>query len=291
VARTFLECIRNPGLKNGNVAFAFAPHPECKGMTEWNASEYARISTLQAAMAEEVLGSLDLKGNERILDVGCGNGKTTAEIAARVPQGTVLGVDASADMIVFAVTHGTLHPNLQFAVADARHLPYQHEFDLVVSFNALHWIPDQDHALRSVRAAVKDTGLAQLRLVPKGQRKSLEDVLEETRLSSRWSSYFQSFHDPYLHLTPEQYSELAKRNGFEVRRIQVGAKAWDFQSRAAFLAFGGVTFVECTQYLPESDRLGFATDVLDRYQRVACDAVGEENFFRFYQMDITLVPR
>ena len=102
--------------------------------------------------------------------------------------------------------------------------------------------------------------------MPKGQRKSLEDVLEETRLSSRWSSYFQSFRDPYLHLTPEQYGELAKQNGFEVRRIRVGAKAWDFQSRSAFLAFGGVTFVEWTQHLPEADRLAFATEVLDRYQ-------------------------
>jgi trans-aconitate 2-methyltransferase len=259
-------------------------------MTEWNASGYDRISSLQAAMAEEVLAPLDLKGNERILDVGCGNGKTTAEIAGRVAQGAVLGVDASADMIAFAAAHRALHPNLQFAVADARHLPYQHEFDLVVSFNALHWIPDQDHALRSIRVAVKDTGLVQLRLVPKGPRKSLEDVLEETRLSSRWSSYFQGFRDPYLHLTPEQYGELARHNGFEVRRIRVEAKAWDFQSRAAFLAFGGVTFVEWNQHLAEADRRGFATDVLDRYESVACDAPGEENFFRFYQMDVTLEP-
>lgn len=259
-------------------------------MTEWNASGYDRISSLQAAMAEEVLALLDLKGNERILDVGCGNGKTTAEIAGRVPQGAVVGVDASADMIAFAAAHSALHPNLQFAVADARHLPCQHQFDLVVSFNALHWIPDQDHALRSIRAAVKDTGLVQLRLVPKGPRKSLEDVLEETRLSSRWSSYFQGLRDPYLHLTPEQYEELATQNGFEVRRIRMEAKAWDFQSRAAFLAFGGVTFVEWTQHLPEADRHGFATDVLDRYESVACDAPGEENFFRFYQMDVTLQP-
>jgi trans-aconitate 2-methyltransferase len=260
-------------------------------MTEWNASEYARISTLQAAMAEEVLGLLDLKGNERILDVGCGNGKTTAEIAARVPQGAVVGVDASADMIAFAAAQSALHPNLQFAVADARQLPYQHEFDLVVSFNALHWIPDQDRALRSICAALKHTGLAQLRLVPKGQRKSLEDVLEETRLSPRWSGYFQSFRDPYLHLTPDQYGELARENGFDVRGVQIQAKTWDFQTRSAFLAFGSVTFVEWTQHLPESHRLDFAADVLDSYRKVACDAPGEENFFRFYQMDIMLAPR
>jgi trans-aconitate 2-methyltransferase len=260
-------------------------------MTEWNASEYARISTLQAAMAEEVLALLDLQGAEHILDVGCGNGKTTAEIAARVPHGAVTGVDASADMIAFAAAHSGLHPNLRFAVADARHLPYRDDFDLVVSFNALHWIPQQDQALTSIRSAVKRGGLAQLRLVPKGQRTSLEDVLEETRLSSRWSNYFKSFHDPYLHLTAEQYGDLAERNGFEVRHTQVAAKAWDFQSRSAFLAFGGVTFVEWTRHLPEADRAAFATDVLDRYRQVAADAPGEENCFRFYQMDITLAPR
>ncbi len=129
-------------------------------MTEWNPSEYARISALQAAMAEEVLSLLDLKGTERILDIGCGNGKTTAEIAARVPQGAVVGVDASAGMVAFAAAHSdpALHPNLQFAVADARHLPYQHEFDLVVSFNALHWIPEQAQALQSIRSAVKPDG-------------------------------------------------------------------------------------------------------------------------------------
>jgi trans-aconitate 2-methyltransferase len=262
-------------------------------MTEWDASEYARISALQAAMAEEVLLLLNLKGTERVLDVGCGNGKITAEIAGRLPQGTVVGTDASAAMVTFAAAHcdPALRPNLQFAVADARCLPYEHEFDLVVSFNALHWVPEQDKALNSIRSAVKQDGLAQLRLVPKGKRKSLEDVIEETRLSSRWIGYFKTFHDPYLHLTPKQYCVLAERNGFRVCRTHTEAKTWDFQSRSAFLTFGSVTFVEWTQHLPEAERLAFVTDVLDRYQLVAADAPGEESLFRFYQMDITLSPR
>ena len=259
-------------------------------MTEWNASEYARISTLQAAMASEVLALLDLKGTERVLDVGCGNGKTTAEIAARLPHGSIVGVDASADMIAFAANHQSAHQNLQFAVADARQLPYQAEFDLVVSFNALHWVPQQDLALRSIHSALKRDGWAQLRLVPKGERKSLEDVLEETRLSSRWIGYFRSFRDPYLHLTAEQYGALAEQNGFQVAATRVALKSWDFPSRSAFLAFGEVTFVEWTQHLPPEERPAFATDVLDRYRLVACDAPGEENFFRFYQMDVTLAP-
>ena len=159
-------------------------------MTEWDACDYARISGLQEAMAEEVLARLDLGAARRVLDVGCGNGRVTAEIAARIPHGHVVGVDASADMISFAASHygPANRPNLRFQVADARRLPFREEFDLVVSQNALHWVREQDQALRSIRSALTPDGVAQLRLVPAGERKSLENVIEETRLSSRWTS-------------------------------------------------------------------------------------------------------
>jgi trans-aconitate 2-methyltransferase len=259
-------------------------------MTEWNPAEYDRVSRLQRAMAEEVLALLDLKGSERVLDLGCGQGKITAEVAARVPQGGVVGVDPSQDMIDFASSHfgPMVWPNLQFEVGDARRLRFWDEFDLVVSFNALHWVPEQDAALRCIGSAMKRDGLAQLRLVPKGERKSLEDVLEDTRHSGRWARYFREFRAPYLHLTPEQYGAMAERNGLHVRRIHVAAKAWDFGSRAAFVAFGTVTFVEWTRILPESERQAFIIDVLNRYEPVAADRPGEENTFKFYQMDVTL---
>jgi trans-aconitate 2-methyltransferase len=78
-------------------------------------------------------------------------------------------------------------------------------------------------------------GRALLRFVPAGERKSLENVIEETRLSPRWLAYFRDFRDPYLHLTPEQYQAVAQWNGLRVLHLHTEAKAWDFQSRAAFL--------------------------------------------------------
>jgi trans-aconitate 2-methyltransferase len=259
-------------------------------MTEWNASDYERISGLQLAMAEEVLAALDLDGARRVLDIGCGNGKITAEIAARVPHATVLGVDPSHEMIEFASGHygHVIHPNLRFEIADARSLPYREEFDLVVSFNALHWIPQQEEALQSIYAAMKSDARAQLRMVCKGRRKSLEDVLEETCFSSRWAQYFEQFHKPYLHLTPEAYCELAKRNGLQVVHILNQDKSWDFKTRSAFEAFGSVTFVEWTRLLPPQEKPNFVRDVLDRYRLVASGNQGEENTFKFYQMDIAL---
>ena len=115
-------------------------------------------------------------------------------------------------------------------------------------------------------------------------------MIEETRLSPRWKGYFQEFRDPYLHLTPEQYCAVAERNRLHVQSIHTELKAWDFKSRSAFFAFGSVTFVEWTRFLPESEKPAFVNDVLDRYQSVAADLPGEENTFKFYQMDVVLVP-
>jgi trans-aconitate 2-methyltransferase len=262
-------------------------------MTEWDANEYSRQSSLQQAMAGEVLALLELQGTERVLDVGCGNGKITAQVAARVPRGSVIGVDPSRDMIAFAASHfgPAVRPNLRFVEGDVRRLPFQDEFDLVVSFNALHWVPEQDAALRSIRAALKSEGKAVLRLVPAGERKSLEDVIEDVRRSSRWSDYFLGFHKPYVHLTPGEYAALAERSGFRIRRLHTEERAWDFKTREAFLAYCQVTLVEWTRFLPEPERRTFILDVLDCYQSVAADRPGEDNTFKFYQMDVLLAPR
>ena len=183
-------------------------------------------------LAEEQLGRITLEGAERVLDVGCGDGKITAEIAARVPRGWVLGVDPSQNMIAFASNHFGMpaHPNLRFEVADVRRLTYRGEFDRVVSFNTLHWVPQQGDALRSIHAALKPAGQALLRLVPEGRRKCLEDLIEDVRRSPRWAGYFTNFQKPYTHFTPEEYRGLAERNGFRVLRTGLEDRAWDFQT-------------------------------------------------------------
>jgi trans-aconitate methyltransferase len=218
--------------------------------------------------------------------VGCGDGRITAEIARRVPTASVVGVDASSNMIELA--SGKAAPNLRFEVADARSLPFNHDFDLVVSFNALHWIHEQGLALASIHKSLKAGGTAHLRLVPMGARKSIETVLEETRNSPAWRKYFSEFHDPYLRLTEQEYCSLARKSGFRVERVQTESKAWNFGTRAEFFAFSSVTMVEWTKRLPESLRSLFINDVLDRYQAVSAEKPGEENTFKFYQMTIVL---
>ena len=189
-------------------------------MAEWNAPEYSRINSLQEWMADEQLKHVELAGSERVLDVGCGDGKVTAKIAARLPQGSIVGVDPSHSMIAYATEHyGPPHAaNSRFQVGDARLLGFAAEFDLVVSFNALHWVLDQQAALSSIRAALKPGGRALLRMVSKGDRQSIEAVVDETRGEPRWASCFGGFRAPFVHFTPEEYRGLATKCGLAVEK-------------------------------------------------------------------------
>jgi trans-aconitate 2-methyltransferase len=258
-------------------------------MTEWNASGYNRVSALQKWLADESLAAVELAGTERVLDVGCGDGKITAEIAERLPTGSVVGIDPSEQMIGFAREHFVAaHPNLTFEVGDATRLAYRDAFELVVSFNALHWVTDQTAALRCIRDALRPGSRALLQLVSQGERTSLEDVLEETALAPRWQSRFADYRRPYLHLPPDEYRRLAEGVGLDVERVDVVLEKWDFGSREGFAEFGNVTFVEWTRRIPEADKAAFIGDVLDRYRRVGDGSAADATVFHFYQMRIAL---
>lgn len=257
-------------------------------MTEWNARAYQRESTLQETLAEQNLSKLTLAGDERVLDVGCGDGKITAAIAARLPRGSVLGVDPSHRMIAFARERfpADAAPNLRFEVGDARQLAFEGEFDLVVSFYALHWVHEQEAALRGIRAALKPAGTTLLQFVPEGPRPSLEDIIEEVRQTPRWAGYFADFEKPYAHFTPEEYRRMAEGAGLRVLRLERVDQAWDFGTRAAFAAWCHATFVSWTERLPEAEHDAFIAEVLDRYEPVS----GDSHTFRFWQLEVVLTP-
>jgi len=259
-------------------------------MTEWDAEAYNRVSALQQWLAAKSLAGLQLRGDERVLDLGCGDGTITVELAARVPRGSALGVDASREMIAFAARTQppAAHPNLTFRVADAAQLPFAAAFDLVVSFNCLHWVRDQAAALRGIRAALAPSGRTHLRFVSRGSRTSLEAVIDATRRSPAWAPHFPDDRPPFVHLTPAEYRALAEQNGLRVERIDVQQEAWDFQSRDAFIRFAEATFVEWTRRIPAEQRLTFITDVLERYRRLGDGSAAQANVFTFYQMEVVL---
>ena len=243
-----------------------APGGADRGGDAWDAARYLRHSSLQEAMAAAALARIDLRGDERVLDVGCGDGRITARIAAqRVPRGRVLGIDASAGMIDFARRQHAAVANLDFALADAARLAFDAQFDAVVSFNALHWLADPAPALRGIRAALVAGGRGWLRLVTRGPATSFEEAAEQLRRSAPWAAHFEGFRDPYLRLSPDEVAAAAGSAGLRVRACDTRREAWDFGSRQAFAGFARAGSGAWTVRLPAQLRDAFVEAVLDAW--------------------------
>lgn len=132
----------------------------------WNPEDYAKNLDAQLKWAQELRENRNLQGNESILDVGCGDGKITADFAKVLPESKVVGVDSSAQMIDYATrTYATQYPNFTFACIDARSLNFDREFDLCFSNAALHWVDDHQAFLRGASRALRSDGLVHIRMV------------------------------------------------------------------------------------------------------------------------------
>src|SRR4051794_29229018 len=107
---------------------------------EWNAASYERMSSPQEAMGRDVLDRLDLRGDERVLDAGCGTGRVTALLVDRLPQGGVVAVDGSQAMV--DETRRRFGDRVEAFAVDLLDLELARPVDAVLSTATFHWIPD-----------------------------------------------------------------------------------------------------------------------------------------------------
>ena len=110
---------------------------------------------MQYRQALEAIAHLKLKGNESIPDVGCGDGKITAYLAQKVPNGQVVGVDLTQNMVGFASNTFQDVPNLTFQKTSGDQLNFKNSFDCVTSFSCLHWIENQKDVWQGFYQALK----------------------------------------------------------------------------------------------------------------------------------------
>lgn len=125
---------------------------------DWPAEDYAIGSYIQAKVADSLLPNFTFASNDRVLDVGCGNGAYTRNILAQVPKGTVLGIDSSESMLNLAKEVSNDYPNFSIQKENVLSMAYQHEFDKVVSFWCLQWAQDIKTAFLNITKALKPGG-------------------------------------------------------------------------------------------------------------------------------------
>jgi len=127
---------------------------------EWNATEYHRISGPQASWGQKVLARVHLRGDEWLMDAGCGTGRLTAQLLQSLPQGRVVGVDLSQNMLATAQDY--LSPDFGgkflLVAADLQDLPFERVFDGVFSTAAFHWVLHHDRLFRSLFRVLRPGG-------------------------------------------------------------------------------------------------------------------------------------
>lgn len=213
----------------------------------WVAEDYCQNSQFQYEHAHHALERYSFNGHETVLDVGCGDGKITAEIAKKVLSGSVLGIDSSTHMIHFAQSvFGTKQANLTFDRCRAEEIVYQKQFDLITSFACLHWVKDQIKFLVGAKNSLKDTGKILITLYPKYP--DIWDSIEETVKNPVWADFFVGYENPHVSYTTKIYRDLCEQAGLSISFLEEFMPVAYFKTKEEMEAF-------LKSWLPHTDQV------------------------------------
>ena len=240
---------------------------------DFDGDKYKAASKHQKEWGSAIIVELPLAGNERILDLGCGDGALTAQLARRVPAGSLIGIDASAGMIETAKK--LTQDNLDFRLMDINHLNVENHFDLVFSNATLQWIKDHNRLLRSVRESLKPGGMIRFNFAGDGNCSNLLAVVQEAMRHDDHARYFENFQWPWYMPAVCEYRELVVRCGF--RQVKVWGENADryFGSAEEMIRWiDQPSLVPFLKYVADDDRQRFRDTVVEKMMRRTQQADG-----------------
>jgi trans-aconitate methyltransferase len=236
-------------------------------MHKWNPEAYDRISLEHKRWAEEAISKIRIKGDERVLDIGCGDGKITAYISSIVPHGSVVGIDNSIEMIGFAQNKFPQlnWPNLSFQYGDAIDLQYHEEFDLVVSFACLHWILNQKPVLEGIQRGLKSKGRLLVQFGGRGNVSEVLDIVNKKISEDKWASYFKDFTFRYGFFGPEEYKRWLEQAGFRPKRVELIPKDMIQQGIDGLACWLESTWLPYIEKIPNNLQQDFISEIAKDY--------------------------
>ena len=163
--------------------------PDGRAPGDWNASSYDRVADPQTRWGAEVLERLPLDGDETVLDAGCGTGRVTELLLARLPRGRVVALDASAAMLGEA--RGRLArfgDQVTYVHADlAEPLPIDEPVDAVLSTATFHWVPDHDALFANLAAVMHPGGQLAAQCGGHGNIATVAAALVDLGIAPAWN--------------------------------------------------------------------------------------------------------
>lgn len=229
-----------------------------------NPNKYSENNALQYNFAMTILSKITFESNSRVLDIGCGDGTITNEIAQIVNNGCVIGTDLSPQMIEFASKKHINQYNLRFLQMDAAKNIFRDQFNIVTSFNCLHWVKDQEKAIMGISNAASHG--AQIALLLSHKKSLYHFVLDKICSSDRWKQYFDNYISPRSFFDLSSYKTLIIQSGLELIEIGEQEMTYKFSSEDELINFFSAAGSQLGQ-IPELRKKEFLNDFTTEFLR------------------------
>jgi trans-aconitate methyltransferase len=227
----------------------------------WNGADYERQSAHQRAWGTGIVAELPLRGDERILDLGCGDGGVTRRLAERVPGGFVLGIDAAAGQLEAA--REKCLPNMRVELLDIDALGFEAEFDCIYSNATLHWVHDHDALLRRVHRALRPGGILRAQFGGDRNVPNLLDCLRLRMTAPPFDRAFAGFRWPWYFPAIPEYKERLRASPFGGGQAWLEAKPQRFDTAEALIGWiDNPCLIPFVQALPAELRRPFRDGVV-----------------------------
>jgi trans-aconitate 2-methyltransferase len=244
----------------------------------WSGADYDRLSAPMEAMGRQVLERLPLAGGETVIDAGCGSGRVTEALLARLRTGRVIGVDASASMIDAA--RQRLGDRAELHVADLATFDLGLHADAILSTATFHWIADHDALFARLRAHLRPGGLLVAQCGGHGNIARVHAAAREAMAIEPYAPSFAGWRGPWNFAAPEETEARLRSAGFSEARAWLQEVAVTPEDPHPYLT--EINLGAHLERLPEELRPRFVDEVIERlggppvtidYVRLNIDAV------------------
>ncbi len=186
---------------------------------KWDAEIYDAVKAPQIDAGRELIEMARVREDDQVLDLGCGTGKLTLELARLAPRGSVTGIDPSGEMLEKASSVLADAENVSLVRVRAQDMDFCERFDLAFSNSALHWVKDQPTAVRLTARALKPGGRIAFQLPARNFCAEFFDSVGQAIESLGYERFYEGWESPWSFPTREEFEAMLAQAGFGSVRV------------------------------------------------------------------------
>lgn len=225
---------------------------------DWDGNSYDRVSTTMEALGLKVLERLELRGDELVLDAGCGSGRITEALIERLPRGHMIAVDESPSMV--AAAKQRLGEGADIRVMDLLDLDLAQPLDAILSTATFHWIKDHERLFASLHSVLRPGGQLIAQCGGEGNITTLRGKASTVVAREPFAAHFADWQPPWNYAGAEITRERLLEAGFQSAECWLEPAPREPEEPREFLS--SIVLGPHVQQLPAELREPFMDEVL-----------------------------